>query len=46
MCVEVQGVSPYGAASGADLGSSSKHYSENLEGTAGRVPRQLRLDEG
>ncbi|KAG8172229.1 hypothetical protein JTE90_008562 [Oedothorax gibbosus] len=34
-CVEVPGVSPPGAATGADLGGSSKYSSESLETEAG-----------
>ena len=31
MCLKDQGVSPVGAAAGADLGGSSKYSNENFE---------------
>ena len=47
MSAEGQGVSPTGAAFGADLGGSSKHSFKSTEGCLWRrVPRQLRLNEG
>lgn len=47
MSAEGTGANPTGAASGADLGGSSKHSNETLEGSVWRrVPRQLRLYEG
>ena len=46
MSAEGQGVSPTGAASGADLGGSSKHSTESTEGRAEKGSSSTAFERG